>query len=621
MLLNIFRIYFDDIPEISKFFRSFFDYNGLKQFINKNQKFKTTLWNKIKDVKILDPSCGTGRFLISIAIIFFELYNILEHNLTEYEIKKKIIQDHINGIEIDRLSYHVSKLRLIKWLYEDEIVPINHNLSEFPQSEEIEDFINDVDLDFNLFNQEYLVEYEGEKVDIIIGNPPYVENKKIRDKDFKIKIKEKFESAYKLYDLSVIFIEKSLNLLKKDVGCLTFITTNKLLSADYGVKIREILLRNTEIREIMNISSLPIFKNTAAYPIILVFKKKKNNANMISIKNFDSIEEIEKNTCKSITQFPQNSIYNFPSKVIPLTDKIDVIEKIYSKYSILSKAFDDLKIIYRPFGFIKWSKNSKYVKEHSKSTNDLLLLSTGNVGRYFIDFNKKIKVGKNRYQHPYIQYKEEYSEVWKELSQEKLIFREIAKNLTFAYDPGVFANLTGLYFLKIPSLTTDQLFSLLGILNSNLVNQIFKSLYGTLHMSGGYLRVNGSFIKKLAVPNYLPESLSNISRIIHFLTQIRYEFLQKFLPPNNKVKLKRIERYIKFYESLSNSIVNQLYFDIQKKNVNFDAKDIPRIDFKFIKTYYSFPRFKIYSNEEFFHNLKKIAIFYDLYNHDLKKLS
>ncbi len=615
MALNAFGLYFEEFPEIRNVFKKIFDIDSLKQIIIKNRNLRNLFSNKIKSIKILDPSCGTGRLLIATAKILFDFYKMFESEYTDYDIKKNVIQNHIIGIEIDKLSYLVSKLRLIKWLYKDSIHSINDIISDNPLPSEIERFLNNFDLDFKIFNLDYLIDFEAEDIDIIIGNPPYVENKKIKDKEFKDKLQEKYESAYKLFDLSVIFIEKSLELLKNRDGCLSFIITNKFLSADYGVKIREILLRNTEIREIINLSSLPVFKNTAAYPIILLLKKGENDANLISIKKFDSVGDINKFKCKNIVVFPQKLIYKFPSQVIPLSENIELIEKIYSKLSTLSESFKDLKVIYRPFGFIEWAKNSKNIRQNTTSAKDLLLLGTGNVGRYFIDFNKIIKIAQNKYQHPYYQYNEDNKDKWNELSKEKLIFREIAKNLTFVYDPGLFTNLTGLYFLRIPSLSTDQLFSLQAILNSSLLNKIFKALYGTLHMSGGYLRINGSFIKKLPVPNNLPKSLSYLSKIIQFLSQLRYELRQKPILPSHKIiRYDKIDKYIKFYERYTNSLVNQLYFDTQNVGVDIDVQDIPKIDFKFIKSYYNFPRFEFYSDEELFQNLEKISSFYGLVN-------
>ena len=328
MVMNTFTIFFEEFPEIQKILQNKYDYKSLRQLFIKDKSLEENFEIKIRKIRILDPSCGTGRFLIAIAKVLFDFYKLFEIEKTDYDIKKNIIQNHIIGIEIDKMSCLISKLRLLKCLYEDNLRILNESIFDNPFPLEIERIINNINLNLQVFNLDYLLDYETEDIDIIIGNPPYVENKKILEKDFKKNLKQKFESAYKLFDLCVVFIEKSLNLLKNRIGCLSFITTNKFLSADYGVKIREFLLQNTEIREIINISSLPVFKNTAAYPIILFLKKEKNSDNLISIKKCDSIKDIKKNLCKDIVKYPQKSIYKFPSKVISLSEKIEFVEEI-----------------------------------------------------------------------------------------------------------------------------------------------------------------------------------------------------------------------------------------------------------------------------------------------------
>ena len=187
-------------------------------------------------------------------------------------------------------------------------------------------------MNFNLFNIDYLLKFNSSDFDIIIGNPPYVENKRILDLEFKKKIKKKFESAYGLFDLSIIFIEKSIELLKNEVGCLSFLTTNKFLSADYGLKIREMLMRKTELKEIINISSLPIFHKTAAYPVIVSFKKKMSNKNTIIIKNFETMEDFEQFHYERKITYNQNSIKNLPSSVIPTTLNVKLVNLLYSNF-------------------------------------------------------------------------------------------------------------------------------------------------------------------------------------------------------------------------------------------------------------------------------------------------
>jgi hypothetical protein len=74
----------------------------------------------------------------------------------------------------------------------------------------------------------------------VIGNPPYVEAKKLKD------IASTLKKNYSVYsgtaDLSVYFIEQGLKLCK-DSGLLMFITTNKFFNTGYGKLVREHLLK------------------------------------------------------------------------------------------------------------------------------------------------------------------------------------------------------------------------------------------------------------------------------------------------------------------------------------------------------------------------------------------
>ena len=81
-----------------------------------------------------------------------------------------------------------------------------------------------------------------EGFDIVIGNPPYVEAKKLKY------IANTLKSIYNVYsgtaDLSIYFNELGFNLLA-DNGILSFITTNKFFNTGYGRKVREQLSSQT----------------------------------------------------------------------------------------------------------------------------------------------------------------------------------------------------------------------------------------------------------------------------------------------------------------------------------------------------------------------------------------
>ncbi|MFW9827890.1 MAG: class I SAM-dependent DNA methyltransferase [Candidatus Thorarchaeota archaeon] len=633
---NNFRIYFERFESFSEFNKK--NSNSEKIFLSKikNQKINEKENKIIQNLRILDPSCGSGRFLAPIAEKLYQIYRFIFPNLSDFELKRYILQNNLFGIEIDKPAIIISKLRLIKWVLSTKIPDIlvqKVNLERF-DSHNMKLIIEELDLDFNIFNIDFLLDFNSHKFDMIIGNPPYVENKKIKDIEFKREITERFKTAYRLFDLSILFIEKSLELLENK-GILSFILSNKFLSADYGIKIRTLLLNESEIKEIVNISSLPIFQNTAAYPIILFLIKDKNFKRQdLKIKIYNTLTELVEENQKETIIFNQNLINQFPSKVIPVSGNIELTRYLYSNFKTLAKTFPDLKIIYRPFGFLKYRKHFDNISEQRQSKDDLLLIGTGNIGKYHIKFNKRIKIARKNIKISYFNYNSNFKNIWSDLNSEKLIFREIAKDLTCYYDPGIFCNITGLYFIKVASLTTDQLFALLTILNSELLNDVFKTLFSTLHMAGGYLRFNGSFIKRLPMPSKFPASLSQLGKILQLLSQLKYDLNSNKLGNSanfilEKLKINsnnEIKKFYIFFNKLSNSLVNLIYLDdyYLKSNSNyFLVRNLLDLEIKSLKipTEFLIPHFNINSYkskelDELFSILDKIKNIYGSLNKD-----
>jgi len=542
--------------------------------------------------------------LISTANILLKIYKTLGIDLNEYDTKKFIVENILYGIEIEKSAAIISKVRLISWLFSNNEVFSKVDSNEFTNTtlEGLNQIINDFNISFNIYNLDFLLDFDLNKFDMIIGNPPYIENKKIKDIDYKKQLKKKFKSAYRLFDLSIVFIEKSLNVLKDKEGYLSFLTTNKFLSADYGIRIRKLLVNNTELKELINISSLKVFNNIAAYPIIITFKKTLSNIkNQIAIKQINKLEDLFNLNNVTSENYPQETIKLMPGNVIPISGDLGIVQYLYAHFKPMIESINDLEIIYRPFGFLNWAKYFDNLSEDKNSDNDMLLLGTGNVGKFHIKFNKRIKIAKKDIPISYFKFNQKFEDIFIKLQCEKLIFREIAKDLTVVYDPGYFTNITGLYFIKIPSYDTNKLFCLLAILNSRLMDSVFKTLFGTLHMSSGYLRFNGSFIKRLPMPSYFPLSISYLGKIMQFLSQLYYELLINSNPELlEDIVLENIESFLEFFRDLGNSLVEFLFMKnfIKKPNQDFlllkkltDSDYIfPDIDSKYIFTRFNLIR-------------------------------
>jgi type I restriction-modification system DNA methylase subunit len=107
--------------------------------------------------------------------------------------------------------------------------------------------------------------------DAVIGNPPWMVFQKIdaEDRDFQ---RDHYESATAKYDLYAVFIERGMELLS-EVGEFGYIVQNKFISADYGKYVKEKMLDQAYVGQILDFEDAGIFQGTTTYPLILRLTK------------------------------------------------------------------------------------------------------------------------------------------------------------------------------------------------------------------------------------------------------------------------------------------------------------------------------------------------------------
>jgi adenine-specific DNA-methyltransferase len=124
----------------------------------------------------------------------------------------------------------------------------------------------------NFFDPEWMFSLQPEEFtgfDIVIGNPPYVRQEKI--KEDKAALKEIYDCFTGTADLYVYFYERGIQLLK-DGGVFSFITSNKWMRSGYGQKLRAYLKANVRVRRLIDFGDAEIF-DAIAYPCIIILEK------------------------------------------------------------------------------------------------------------------------------------------------------------------------------------------------------------------------------------------------------------------------------------------------------------------------------------------------------------
>lgn len=196
------------------------------------------------DSKILDPSCGSGTFLVE---IIKSILNSDSPITSKIESIKKVYGFDVNPLAV--LSTKVNLLLLI----------IGEIESFSPQN--LNSNIHLIDSLFPEDNSSFILKRHFHSFDLVIGNPPWLTYKDILDKNYQTKIRnlsEKLDikptSQYITHIelASIFFYAIPVNFLKRK-GAIFFVITKSVLTGDHCAKFRRFsIFDNLEIWDFPN---------------------------------------------------------------------------------------------------------------------------------------------------------------------------------------------------------------------------------------------------------------------------------------------------------------------------------------------------------------------------------
>lgn len=349
--------------------------------------------DKLENIKILDPACGSGAFLNQAHSFLQKQYeikteekrnqvksksrkkfnggeeeyaklNLFEHS-NKAEIDRTILLNNLYGIDLNRESTEITKLAL--WL------------KTARQDKKLQNLDDNIKCGNSLIDDETIA---GEKAfkwekefkdimqnggfDIIIGNPPYgAEISKLEQAYYN----KFYETANYKLDTFSLFIEKALSLLKPN-GILGFIIPYTCLTIKQHNKLREKLL-NMQIEIIVNLP-IKIFEDADLDTIILIVRKTDSYKD-IEIYNINDTQFIKTNIINSFNIKKDN---NFLINVNINQNDILLIDKIKNNTYPLASKFEVSQgyIPYRRSDLIKIygnEKGNKIIDERMWHTFDI----------------------------------------------------------------------------------------------------------------------------------------------------------------------------------------------------------------------------------------------------------
>jgi len=599
--------------------------------IRKNAK---VIDEKLKNIRVCDPAVGSGAFPVGTMHEIIKIRSVLsvfinEPGRTPYNFKRECIEDSLYGVDIDPGAVEIAKLRLWLSLIVDEediknIKPLpnldykivcGNSLLGFPETwgspieKEIESLMDGY---FSITNPEkkrtlktkidkkiklryttsekifgYKINFDFKTVfskvfrgkggfDIVIANPPYVRQEKIKDQKPFLR-KAGFKTFNSTSDLYTYFYEKSYQILKSE-GFSCFISSNKWMRAKYGEKLRRFFKVKTTLKQIIDFNGYQVFDATVDTNILL-FQKTEPSGNIINILNIqpdftpsaDIADYFNSHRLEMKQSELDSNCFTFGDETI-----MNLKKKIEEK-GIPLKNWDikicfGIKTGFNEAFIIDTETKERLCREDPKSAEILKPILRGRdiyrygykwAGLWLVNSHnglrskgiKRINVTKDYsiiYKHlqqyqENLEIRQDKGDHWTnlrncayldEFEKEKIVWQEIVREPSFAYDiKKIYCEATT--FL----MTGKSLKYLIAILNSKPVTFFFKQFYAGGGLGESGYRYKKAFLEQLPIPKISePEQKPFIELVDHILAITKdNDYLEN---PAKKARVHDYERQI-----------------------------------------------------------------------------
>jgi len=526
---------------------------------------RNTLGELLKDkkvnpekIRVLDPACGSGSFLIKAFDVLNEYYAKHDKNYFQTQIdfktglpytsRLKILENNIFGVDLDRQAVEIAQLNLLLKIAEkgqrlpllQENIKCGNSLIDDPAIAGDKAF---------KWEEEFPEVMKEGCFDVVIGNPPYIQLQKNRGELANLYEPMNYEVFDRMGDIYCLFIERAIKLLKPG-GYLGFIVSNKWMRAGYGKELRKFLSRYNPI---LVVDLGPgVFEEATVDTCILIVQNSPNKNQLYGVKvdakeNF--ADYINKNKVK-LPNFKEDQWFIGSSAEQNLKEKIEKIGKPLKDW--------DVKI-YRGVltglneAFIIDSKKREEIlancktAEERKRTEAIIkpILRGRDIQRYnykwaglwvivipagwtdanrgkenpevfmkesFSSLMKHLKIFKNKAKE-----RDDQGEYWWELrhcayypefEKEKIVWQEIVREPSFAYDN------TRIYCEATTFLMTGRnLKYIIGLLNSKPVTFFFKNYYAGGGLGKEGFRYKKAFLEQIPLPPITPQNQSLVQKI------------------------------------------------------------------------------------------------------------
>ncbi|MBL4771960.1 MAG: Eco57I restriction-modification methylase domain-containing protein [Planctomycetes bacterium] len=475
-------------------------------------------------MRLLEPSFGGGEFLSVVLGRLIEAFLANGHGWNE---SLEVLGPRIVGVEVHKATFLSASARLKK-----ELQGFGANASQAKSLTEhwlrCDDFL--------------LTELDG-GFDFVVGNPPYVRQERIPPV-LLASYKERFSTLYDRADLYVLFYEKGLDHLEPG-GILGYVCADRWTKNKYGGPLRAKVSDGFRLSIFVDLSGIDAFTDEVeAYASITVLQASSTGADVTSLWIPDEGKAVEGSTngesLPGLVELGRRMISvagivnGSDPWLLDSYEVLPVLRDIEERFPTLEgsgaavgigvatgcdRVFigdydqlpveDDrkLKLVLGrncKLDGVEWSGKG-VVNPYLPCGKLVDLAEYPLLSAYFQDHEEALRKRHVAKKSPSRWYKTIDRIDHALTTRAKLLVPDIKGSAMFTYEPGGYYPHHNLYVI-----TSDEwdLLALQTVLRSSIA-LAFVAAYCT-RMSGGYLRFQAQYLRRIRVPDYL--QLSSVDR-------------------------------------------------------------------------------------------------------------
>jgi len=486
-------------------------------------------------LRILDPACGSGSFLLGAYQYLLNWYlsayikdgpqkhkdELYQTRTGEWRLttaaRKSILLNNIYGVDIDSQAVEVTKLSLLLKVLEGETAETVNAQTTMFHTRALPDLDRNIKCGNSLIGTDF---YHGEQgslfddpeqkhrvnafdwetefpaimkaggFDAVIGNPPYILiQDELRDDDQLAYLRRRYSAASYKVDTYHIFIERATLLLKAG-GLGSMITPANYLTNNHLAGLRRFVLQNTRIRGIVVING-GVFEGVSVDNAIFVVERGVSREATFPVMH---------STTSGSSLIPGAVVSVSSSRA--LADPLVLFTGASDRST--SKLWGKVASASRNLGLLADVNFGKQLRDRKEFTRDVIDVRTRaaippryrpcytgrDVTRYHLGWGKLACLDDESARR---------GGCWDKRAQNarmKLLTRQIGKYPEFSIDEDGFQCLNTVFMVNVHSPGPSPLY-VLGLLNSSLIRHYWVDRFWDKRKT--FPKIKGTYLKQLPV--------------------------------------------------------------------------------------------------------------------------